>query len=61
MAELKPCPNCGNDFIWTNQHVSSNGTLIPKYYFECHKCHWCSKTKLFLFRAKREWNKGKRG
>ena len=57
MAELKPCPNCGDDLIWTNRFCSKNGRLTHKYYLECVKCHWCSETKLFLFRAMRAWNK----
>ena len=53
--EIKPCPNCGCKHIWKSHSASS---LLPWWWhMECAECHWCGKTKLFLFRAIRSWNK----
>lgn len=53
----KPCPNCGCQT--TNRvHILSN-RLPFWWYIECENCHWCGKTKLFLRRAVRAWNKEK--
>lgn len=51
----KPCPNCGNKETH-RVHILSN--ILPFWwYIECVSCHWCGKTKLFLWRAVRAWNK----
>ena len=56
--EINSCPNCGCNHIWKVHSVSSR--LPWWWYMECKKCHWCGKTKLFLFRAIRSWNKESR-
>ena len=54
----KPCPNCGCE-INRRAHILSN--MLPFWwYIECDNCHWCGKTKLFLWRAVRAWNKQRR-
>ena len=52
MSDLKPCPFCNNKNL-TIWRVC--GSL--RFYVECGICHWCGKTKLFKFRAKRAWNR----
>ena len=57
--KIKSCPNCGSNHIW-KVHIASS--KLPWWWFmECSECHWCGKTKLFLFRAIRSWNKESRG
>ena len=49
------CPHCG---CYTTYKVHILSRRLPWWwYLECAKCHWCSKTKLFLWRAKRAWMK----
>ena len=62
-TELKPCPNCGKSgrslWIWR----SLDGTFLSrfgKWHIECPSCHWCGKTKVFLWRAKMSWNRNRR-
>ena len=56
MRDLKPCPKCGSKRIVYWHIVSAR---LPWWYtIECDDCFWCSKTKLFLFRAKLAWNRG---
>jgi hypothetical protein len=60
MAELLPCPNCGKsgEKLVVNR-ICFDGTWtvkLGKYFIACPKCHWCGKTKIFLWRAKRAWN-----
>lgn len=52
---MRACPECGC-FTIHNCHILS-AKLPWWYYLECANCHWCSKTKLFLWRAKRSWIK----
>lgn len=62
MGKLKHCPNClksGRD-MWIVRVFSHYLFGNHWYYIECPSCHWASKTKLFLWRAKRAWNKMKR-
>lgn len=54
-----PCPNCGSGRIW-KVHIWS-ARLPWWWHMECSSCHWCSKTKLFLTRAIRYWNKHNKG
>lgn len=55
MFELKPCPLCGHGRLF-KVHILSR--RLPWWYFiECQSCHACGKTKLFMFRAIRSWNK----
>jgi hypothetical protein len=58
--ELKPCPNCATSGkkLRVNR-IMFSGSIFDKHLFfiECPSCHWCGKTKLFLWRAKRAWNK----
>ncbi len=59
--KLKPCPNCSlsGRKLWVCR-VMVDGTWsckLGKYYIECPSCHWCGKTKVFLWRAKRAWNR----
>ena len=51
----KACPNCGCFNPYTVHILSSR--LPWWYYLECPLCHWCGKTKLFLRRAIKAWNK----
>ena len=56
---LKPCPHCGCSNRLIAIHILS-ARLPWWYYIECDNCHWCGKTKLFLWRAERAWNKEKK-
>ena len=61
--KLKPCPHCGRsgkDIL--RVRVMFSGSIFDKhlYFMECPSCHWCGKTKLFLWRAIHAWNKEKR-
>lgn len=64
MIKIKHCPNClksGSDMqIWGALY---HHAIFPRqwYFVECPSCHWCGKTKLFLWRAIRSWNREKRG
>lgn len=52
---LKPCPNCKANNI---KKVHSLSSYLPWWWhIECFDCHWCGKTKLFLRRAIKSWNK----
>lgn len=58
--KLKPCPNCkksGRSAVINR--VMLSGNIFDKHLFfvECPSCHWCGDTKLFLWRAKRSWNR----
>ena len=54
-TKIKFCPKC-NYVAFANKIVSSKIPFL--YYVECSNCHWCGKTKLFLRRAIKSWNKG---
>lgn len=57
MEKLKPCPSCGcNDSDYLKAwHILTR--RLPWWWFlECDNCHYCSKTKLFRFRAIKAWN-----
>lgn len=61
--KLKPCPNCGRSGKKIGYaRIVCSGSMFDGhlYYIECPSCHWCGKTKLFLWRAARAWNKEKR-
>lgn len=53
--KLTPCPNCKSKTL-KKVHILS-ARLPFWWYIECWKCHWSGRTKLFLFRAIRSWNK----
>lgn len=56
-SSLKPCPGCGINNRQLKAHISSR--RLPFWWFiECDNCHWCGKTKLFLYRAIKAWNEG---
>lgn len=58
--ELKPCPNCGKSGKELRiNRIMFSGSIFDKHLFfiECPSCHWCGKTKLFAWRAKRAWNR----
>lgn len=63
--KLKSCPNCGRSGkkVFINK-IAFDGTLaaklLGKYFIECSGCHWCGATKIFLWRAKLNWNRGKK-
>lgn len=57
MAELKPCPNCGNLKPICVNICSLYGGNGHKFYIMCWKCKWCGPTKMFRWRAKRAWNR----
>ena len=55
MIELKPCPFCHYQNHLKKAHIVSR--RLPFWWFiECDNCHYCGKTKLFLFRAVKSWN-----
>lgn len=55
--KLKPCPRCGYD---RRYKVHERSKILPWWwYIECRSCRFCSKTKLFLWRAERAWNRMK--
>ena len=59
-SELNPCPNCSKSGkAMRINRVMCSGSIFDKHLFfvECPSCHWCGKTKLFLWRAKRAWNR----
>ena len=51
----KSCPGCGSNQIFFI-HICSR-RLHSWWRLECWECHWCGKTKLFLRRAIKSWNK----
>lgn len=61
---LKPCPSCGKSGkVAVVNRVVFSGSIFDNHLFfiECPSCHCCGRTRLFLWRAKRAWNKEKRG
>lgn len=58
--KIKSCPNCGTTNRILKAHICSR-RLPFWYYIECDNCHWCGKTKLFLRRAIKSWNKEQKG
>lgn len=59
--KLKSCPNCGRSgkTLWINGVIDGAflGRFFDKYFVECPTCHWCGKTKYFLRRAIKAWNR----
>lgn len=55
---IKPCPYCGEKEYVKIMHILSR-KLPMWFYIECDKCGWCGKSKLFLKRAIRSWNRDK--
>lgn len=55
---IKDCPNCKSKHL-IKAHIAS-ARLPFWWHIECWDCHWCGKTKLFLWRAVRSWNKERR-
>lgn len=54
--KLKPCPYCRVSNRIIKVHILSR--YLPFWwYIKCDNCHWRGKTKLFLTRAVRAWNK----
>ena len=62
--KLKPCPNCGKSGKkLIRNRIVFDGTWackLGKYFIECPSCHWCGKTKVFLWRAILAWNREKK-
>ena len=59
-TKLKPCPFCGKSgSAMRVNRIWFSGSILDKhlYFIECPNCHWCGQTKLFLWRAKRAWNR----
>ena len=54
--KIKGCPNCGITNRIHKVHICSK-RLPFWWYVECDNCHYCGKTKLFLRRAIKSWNK----
>lgn len=52
---LKPCPKCHNKTIWI-----WNVCGTRKYFCVCTQCNFTGKTRHFLRRAVRAWNKQKK-
>ena len=52
---ISACPNCHSTNV-KKVHIISR-RLPFWWYIECFSCHWCGKTKLFLRRAIKSWNK----
>ena len=59
VMKVKSCPKCGagrKKIILCN--IRSN--RLPWWWFvQCDSCHYCGKTKLFLFRAILSWNRNR--
>lgn len=56
--KIKFCPKCGSNLIGK---INIKSARLPFWwYLGCARCHWCGKTKLFLFRAIKSWNKERR-
>ena len=60
--ELKPCPLCGSDRLWTIiVHPAFKKwrwqRLFGKFYIECRMCHYCGETKRGRNRAIEAWNR----
>lgn len=55
---LELCPNCLSGNL---KKVRCCSRILPWWhYIECFDCHWCGKTRLFLRRAIKIWNKDAR-
>ena len=52
------CSACGSTHILLVHSASSR--LPWWWHVECKSCHYCGKTKLFLRRAVKSWNKEKK-
>lgn len=52
MYKLELCPKCGSGKL-----VKGHTLGTHRWFVECEDCHYCGKTKLFLFRAIRSWNR----
>ena len=57
--EIKNCPNCGISNRIRKVHILSR-RLPFWWYIECDNCYYYGKTKLFLKRTIKSWNKEKR-
>lgn len=54
---VMPCPNCSTTKgVWISRIMVGRKPPGMWYYLECKKCHWCSATRLFKWRAIKEWN-----
>ena len=56
IPQLKSCPNCHYQNRLIKVHILSK-KLPFWWYIKCDNCHLCGKTKLFLLRAIKAWNK----
>lgn len=54
IIKARACPNCG---CFNPHSFRISSSRLPWYYLECPLCHWRGKTKLFLKRAIKSWNK----
>ena len=60
---IKCCPSCGSSMIGRGKILrrcdrTYIGESMPhRWFLECASCHWRSEERLFLFRAKRAWNR----
>ena len=60
MNKLKPCPQCGKSGSAVHiKRIMFSGSIFDKhlYYVICGHCNFCGKTKVFLWRAVKAWNR----
>ena len=57
---LKECPGCEAQYPMLVR-VHPLRWIFTKYYVECWNCHYCGETKVGKRRAKRSWNRIRRG
>lgn len=56
--KLKPCPDCQSTKLLKVHSLTRGPRWFEHYWWiECKECHWCGPVKLFLWRAKKAWNK----
>lgn len=57
--KIKPCPRCRKSgrSIYIIRSYDGSFPSRQKYFLECPTCHWCGKSRIFLFSAKMAWNR----